>query len=281
MVLDEEIDSLPARQRMAFVLCCLEGKTGVEAARLLGCRPGTVSSRLTRARERLRSRLIRRGLAPAAALVAGLGQEAFAAPLPSALVGTALKLVVGAPSPEMLSHVEGVLRAMFLSKLKTATLLVATLGILIVGGILTHHALQAQAPGPNEPVVSPVQAKAKAVEQKEAGKVRAVEGTAALRKGLLEAARKRYEYNFAEVSKGRLVSPEDIHLWSRRWLEARLDLTETKGDKVDAYRDHFERMKTMEDRIKARLAVGVDRDGNDAQYFRIQAELWLEQAKVK
>lgn len=156
-VLDDEIDRLPARQRLAFVLCCLEGKTGAEAARLIGCRPGTVSSRLTRARERLRSRLLRRGLAPAAALVAGLGQEALAAPLPPALVGTALKLVVGVPSPEMLSHVEGVLRAMFLSKLKTTTLLLATLGILIVGGVLTHHALQAQPPGPDGLEAPPAQ----------------------------------------------------------------------------------------------------------------------------
>ncbi len=148
---------MPAGQRLAFVLCCLEGKTGEEAARHLGCPPGTVSSRLTRARERLRSRLLRRGLAPAAALVAGLGQEALAAPVPPALVGTALKLVVGAPSAEMISHVEGVLQAMFLSKLRTATLLLATLGILIVGGILTHRALRAQPPGPDGPEAPPAQ----------------------------------------------------------------------------------------------------------------------------
>src|SRR4051794_1608667 len=42
-VLDEEIDRLPARQRAVVVLCCLEGKTGEQAARELGCRPGTVS----------------------------------------------------------------------------------------------------------------------------------------------------------------------------------------------------------------------------------------------
>jgi DNA-directed RNA polymerase specialized sigma24 family protein len=39
------------------VLCYLQGQTNEEAARQLGCAPGTVFSRLARARDRLRSRL--------------------------------------------------------------------------------------------------------------------------------------------------------------------------------------------------------------------------------
>jgi hypothetical protein len=42
-------------------------------------------------------------------------------------------------------------------------------------------------------------------------------------------------------------------------------------------------MKTLEKRAKALAAAGQgrDRDAIAAGYFRIQAELWLEQAKVK
>ena len=48
----DEIDRLPKSFRLAVMLCHLEGLTLDEAARRLRCPSGTVSSRLTRARER-------------------------------------------------------------------------------------------------------------------------------------------------------------------------------------------------------------------------------------
>ena len=57
-VIHEEINRLPARYRVAVVLCDLEGRTHEQAARHMGCAVGTVKSRLARGRERLRVRLI-------------------------------------------------------------------------------------------------------------------------------------------------------------------------------------------------------------------------------
>jgi RNA polymerase sigma factor (sigma-70 family) len=68
-VLHEEIHRLPASYRAAVVLCYLEGRTNEEAAALLRCPVGTVKGRLSRAREVLRDRLTRRGLALTAALL--------------------------------------------------------------------------------------------------------------------------------------------------------------------------------------------------------------------
>ena len=56
-VLDEEVNCLPAKYRVPFVLCYLQGKTNAQAAKMLGCAQGTVFSRLARARERLQKRL--------------------------------------------------------------------------------------------------------------------------------------------------------------------------------------------------------------------------------
>ena len=55
--LHEEVGRLPERYRAAVVLCYLEGHTCEDAARVLNWPVGTVKSRLSRARERLRSRL--------------------------------------------------------------------------------------------------------------------------------------------------------------------------------------------------------------------------------
>jgi RNA polymerase sigma factor (sigma-70 family) len=62
-LLDGEVRRLPEKHRAVFTLCHLEGKTNEEAAEQLGCPKGTVLSRLSRARERLRRRLSQRGLA--------------------------------------------------------------------------------------------------------------------------------------------------------------------------------------------------------------------------
>jgi RNA polymerase sigma factor (sigma-70 family) len=99
-VLHQEIDRLPERYRSPIVLCDLEGCTHELAARHLGCPVGTIKSRLTRGRERLRSRLLRRGLAPSAGLIgAMLSAQAARAAVPKALadatVQAAKRLVAG------------------------------------------------------------------------------------------------------------------------------------------------------------------------------------------
>jgi uncharacterized protein (TIGR03067 family) len=93
-MLFEEIGRLPDKYRIPLVLCYLEGKTNEQAAQHLGCPPGTVFSRLARARERLRLRLTRRGLAlSTGALTASLGRlsEQASAAVPQLLEATTVQ----------------------------------------------------------------------------------------------------------------------------------------------------------------------------------------------
>lgn len=86
-VLDEELSSLPEKYRAPLVLCYLEGKTNLQAARELGWPQGSISRRLARGLELLRSRLTRRGLTLSALLLALLlSQEAAGAAVPAALI---------------------------------------------------------------------------------------------------------------------------------------------------------------------------------------------------
>jgi RND family efflux transporter MFP subunit len=152
-LLDDEINRLPARLRIPLVLCYLEGKTNEEAARQLGCPPGTIFSRLARGRELLRHRLIRRGvMLSVGGLIALLSKNAASATVSALLVGPTCKTALafataqsaaGTASARVIALAEGVLKAMYLTKLKTVAALVLVMGVLLAGGIMTHRALQA------------------------------------------------------------------------------------------------------------------------------------------
>ena len=142
-ILDEEIGRLPERQRAAVVLCDLEGLPHEEAARRLGCPVGTVESRLSRGRQRLRDRLVRRGLAPAAAAVwAEMAREASAA-MPAALIKHSARFVTSSPAAgavpvAVTALAEGVIQMMWLARLKplvavAAALILATAGVAVQG----------------------------------------------------------------------------------------------------------------------------------------------------
>ena len=82
--LHDEIARLPRRYREPVELCYLEGLSTEAAALRIGCPRGTILSRLSRARERLKGRLTRRGLgSPATLLAATATSEAANAALPA------------------------------------------------------------------------------------------------------------------------------------------------------------------------------------------------------
>jgi RNA polymerase sigma factor (sigma-70 family) len=138
--LHEELGRLPEKFRLPIVLCHLEGLSHAQAAERLRCPVRTIQSRLARGRARLRSRLSRRGVGPAAALLAAAlapdpSEAAVPDPWKQATVKAAARQAAGGASAASVSArvaalSQGALRAMLFKQLKSA----AAVAIAIVLG---------------------------------------------------------------------------------------------------------------------------------------------------
>ena len=139
VLLEAEINRLPARCRSAFVLCYLKGRSRVEAAADLAVSENTLSSRLARARDRLKWRLARRGVhlsavLAAVALTTGTSESAIPGPLVEAMTRAASQFAarqsVNGVSSFALQLTNETLKTMAMTKITWAA------GVLAVGGTL-------------------------------------------------------------------------------------------------------------------------------------------------
>ncbi len=139
----EELDQLPHRYRAPIVLCHLQGKTHEQAARLLDWPVGTLSGRLSRARQLLRTRLERRGVLGVPALLAGTMLGGPLLPADRGLIDSTLQTALRFSASQIVSRsiltlTQGVLKTMLLRRLRTAAA-VLLVGAVSGGAIVAAH----------------------------------------------------------------------------------------------------------------------------------------------
>jgi RNA polymerase sigma factor (sigma-70 family) len=140
-LLAEEVARLPEKYRLPVQLCYWAGLSTAEAAARLGWPRGTVLTRLAGARDRLRRRLVRQGLAPTGvAAVALTAAPAVSGRWVRATARAAKVLLAGGGpadagvSQRTVSLTEGVVRAMTYDRLKYIALAaLVALGLVGVG----------------------------------------------------------------------------------------------------------------------------------------------------
>ncbi|HEY7328232.1 MAG TPA: sigma-70 family RNA polymerase sigma factor [Gemmataceae bacterium] len=314
-ILDEEIQRLPEKYRLPVILCYLEGQTNDEAARLLNCPRGTIATRLARARERLRFRLLRRGVTlSAGALMAMLTDNLMSAVVPPLLLAQTTKAVLmGTASVSIIALTEGVIHAMFLSKVKTATVFALVLAGVAGTGAGAYY-LRAQA-SPSQ-VAPPKPAEVPAIQgigqDEQAEKLRkdweelskqladvAPDNEAAGKpeerfRKLLQVRREmavlersiRYEYYRAGWNEPGTSNPVTLHLAidaTKHLLKSDLELSKNKEERVAAREEYLKVIKEIVKISAAQYKVGrILRSAlSSALYEQLDAEVELEREKTR
>jgi RNA polymerase sigma factor (sigma-70 family) len=301
----EEVERLPEKYRAPVVLCYLDGQTYEEAARRIGCPMGTVRVRLSRARDRLRDRLARRGfgpereilpkltavcpderrtgstepLAPSAPVCGAAWLEATVKSAEALSLGRAA--MPGTVSASVLSLYEGMIRAMLMNRGKTVAIWLLGSGLTVGGAIAfagSGSGIQEKATFlKNQPAGAAV-AKANPAEPAEDFDSPDTLKKAIERRAL--AARRRLEAQRAYYEEGR-ITLDRMNDASRQVMLAETAASATKDQRVAVAKTHLDRMTELLERERAELEIGrsTAADVAEAEFAREDAAIDYLQAR--
>jgi RNA polymerase sigma factor (sigma-70 family) len=293
-IVHQEVDRLPEKYRAPIVLCYLEGLTHDEAAARLRWPVGTVRSRLSRARDRLRSRLTHRGVTAPSALgpiVSWLSGEpigsttaaTFASIIPAPLSATLARsathfalgrsATAGSLSAVSVAMAQGVLTTMLIKKLAMIACVALSFGIASVGGgaLLVRASRAQDSKG------------ARAATTDQPSKPAAEDNTQKpdeidpLLQELLKAARTRLETQQRFYEEGRITLDRFIDACAE-FEQAELLAAKTDARRQAIRQRHVNLLKEIENREEAEVQVGRGTAGDvaEARQRRLEAELQIK-----
>jgi hypothetical protein len=179
-----------------------------------------------------------------------LSGNALSAPVPAvltkAMVKAALVFAAGKLATAGISAglAEGVLKAMWMTRGKVWLAMALVLGLAVTGaGLLAFGGRPAEEPAQQKKADPAPEAVERAEQLKRLAEAR------------LDVAKTAYKGYWAlyELGRGR---EEAVHLWSRRWLQAQLDLSDKKADRDAALAAYQDRLKKTDEIARSRLVLG-------------------------
>jgi len=296
-LLDEELSRLPDIYRAVIVLCDLEGQTRKEVASHLGVPEGTVAARMARARALLAKRLTRRGVVFAGGSVAAvLSAGSASASAPPALVASTIKSAsllaagraAGVISAKVAALTEGVVKAMFVTKIKIVLAVVLVVAALAGAAGLIYQTQAADQPKPKEEPPAAKkdqkQGEEKQATTKEEEKLRVLKV-----KALLKERRDILKDEWETVLKREDIVP-DKSQWLdtlchtlEAILEVDLDLSDSPADRLAAYKNAMDSAQKLENNFKDRMNRGLalPQDYMHAKELRLKVEISMTKEQMK